>query len=102
VIDQLTSLPKKFADRSRAFPHASKLHIEGGGSLFSAALTAGAKRYIQQSSGFYLKPKVEGLATDEDSFQVDASQRISFASQRYCSLEERLLRKSSIDGLALR
>jgi 2-alkyl-3-oxoalkanoate reductase len=54
VIDQLTSLPKNLADLASALPGDRKLRIEGGGNLYRAAEAIGVRRYLQQSSGFFL------------------------------------------------
>ena len=39
-----------------AAPGDRKLRIEGGGNLHRAARPCGARRYVQQSSGFFLGP----------------------------------------------
>ena len=61
VIDQLTSLPKSPADMAAVRAIDRRLRIEGGGNLRRAALACGARRYVQQSSGFFLASG-EGLA----------------------------------------
>src|SRR5690348_4684007 len=54
VIDQLTSLPRSPADMAAARAADRRLRIEGGGNLRRAALACGVRRYVQQSSGFFL------------------------------------------------
>ncbi len=61
VIDQLTSLPKSPADMAAARATDRRLRIEGGGNLRRAALTCGARRYVQQSSGFFLAPGEDAI-----------------------------------------
>jgi nucleoside-diphosphate-sugar epimerase len=100
VIDELTSIPKT----PSALPaHAAgdrKLRIEGGGNLHRAALTCGVRRYIQQSSGFFLE--ASGALADESSpLAVNASPLIASYAQMYTDLEQRVL-DSSIEGVALR
>lgn len=102
VIDLLTSLPKNPADLPEAAAHDREVRLVGGGYLFAAAIAAQTKRYIQQSSGFYLKPKDGGLATEQDAFQVDASPNIARGAQMYRSLEERVFGDARIEGIALR
>lgn len=102
VVDLLTSLPKNLADLAKAFPHDRKLRIEGGSNLYSAAIAAGAKRYVQQSSGFYLKPEHGELATEADGFQLDSSPDISLGCQMLALLETRAFSDSRIQGIALR
>ncbi len=55
VIDQLTSLPKDPSEMAAAAPGDRKLRLEGGGNLHRAAQASGVRRYVQQSSGFFLK-----------------------------------------------
>lgn len=102
VIDMLTSLPKNPANLGKASPQDRKLRLEGGGHLFAAAGAAGATRYLQQSCGFWIKPKGEGLGTEEDPFQLDATPNISTGSQMYRLLEERVFSNERIEGVALR
>lgn len=62
VIEELTSLPEHYspenmrasADRDR------KLRLEGGRNVQDAARAAGARRYLVQSTGFFMHP-VGGL-----------------------------------------
>src|SRR5665213_2415467 len=54
VIDELTSLPKEQGEMPKYAAGDRKLRIEGGGNLFRAAIATGVRRYMQQSSGFFL------------------------------------------------
>jgi 2-alkyl-3-oxoalkanoate reductase len=54
VIDQLTSLPKHPSALITTVPGDRKLRREGGGNLYRAASASGVRRYMQQSSGFFL------------------------------------------------
>jgi nucleoside-diphosphate-sugar epimerase len=102
VIDQLTALPKNPAELVSAIPHDRQLRLEGGGNVHAAALAVGARRYVQQSSGFYLKARKGKIADEEDSFNIDASPAISLGSQMYRDLEQRALGDSRMEGVALR
>lgn len=102
VIGLLSSLSKNPAELFSAFPHDGNLRLEGGSNLHSAALEVGVKRYVQQSSGFYLKPEHSYLATEADSFQLDSSPGISSGSKMYQALEDRVFSDSRIEGIALR
>jgi nucleoside-diphosphate-sugar epimerase len=103
VIDELTSLPKKYtpeemrtaADRDR------RLRLEGGRNLQNAAKTAGARRYIVQSTGFFYGPGT-GLAIEVDPLAVDASPAIAAAAGTYTQIEHRVLGGREIAGVALR
>jgi 2-alkyl-3-oxoalkanoate reductase len=66
VIDELTSLPKEQSDMPKYAAGDKRLRIEGGGNLFRAAIASGVRRYLQQSSGFFLKA-AEGKLADESS-----------------------------------
>jgi nucleoside-diphosphate-sugar epimerase len=63
VIDELTSLPKDPADFAAAQPKDTKTRLEGTANLLKAAEIFGVRRFIQQSSGFFLRT-ADGLADE--------------------------------------
>jgi nucleoside-diphosphate-sugar epimerase len=101
VIDQLTSLPKSPADMAAARAADLRLRIEGGANLRHAALACGVRRYIQQSSGFFLAPG-EGHADESVGMAVDASPEVAFHARSYAELEARVLAPGPLEGVALR
>jgi nucleoside-diphosphate-sugar epimerase len=101
VIDQLTSLPRNPADFPTAFPVDRKLRLEGGGNLHQAAQAAGVRRYIQQSSGYFLKGD-KGLADESSPLLTYASPGILPSAQMYAEIESRLLHSGGMEGVALR
>jgi nucleoside-diphosphate-sugar epimerase len=101
VIDELTALPKHPSDLAAAGPGDRKLRLEGGGNLFRAAQAAGVRRYIQQSSGFFLKAG-SGLADESESLAVDAAPGVAANARTYAELEKRLFSMPAIEGVALR
>ena len=101
VIDELTSLPKDPADYGSAFEGDRKLRLEGGTILYRAAMTAGVRRYIQQSSGYFLKAS-QGLADETAELTLDASPGIAGAAAMYAKVEERVAGSKTIEGVALR
>jgi nucleoside-diphosphate-sugar epimerase len=101
VIDDLTSLPRTPAEIHNALPGDYKVRIEGGGNLHRAAKAAGVRRYVQQSSGFFLKAGA-GFATESDSLAVDAGGDIAVSARMYTQIEERLFSTSMPEGVALR
>jgi len=101
VIDELTSLPKDPADFPTAFPGDRKLRLEGGGNLHRIAQACGVRRYIQQSSGFFLRA-AEGLATESDALAIDASPGIAASAQMYAEIEARLKSSTAMESVALR
>ncbi|QDH16507.1 NAD-dependent epimerase/dehydratase family protein [Swingsia samuiensis] len=101
VIDQLTSLPSSPFELAERLPADKKLRLEGGGNLHAAAHACGVKRYIQQSSGFYLNAENGGLADESSTFKMDAPGHIGESSRMYAALEKRVL-ESPMEGVALR
>ena len=99
VIDELTALPKDPRDMPAYQPGDRKLRLEGGGNLHRAAQACGVRRYIQQSTGFFLRSG-NGLADESEGLAVDASPGVSTNSQTYTALETRVL--GSMEGIALR
>src|SRR5262245_3121634 len=76
VIDELTALPRSQSEMAEAAPGDRKLRLEGGGNLHRAARARGVRRYIQQTSAFFLKPG-SGLADESEGLAVDASPRVA-------------------------
>jgi nucleoside-diphosphate-sugar epimerase len=101
VIDELTALPKYPWEMEAAAPGDQKLRLEGGGNLFRAAQTYGVRRYIQQASGFFLRPG-SGLADESESLAVNASPGVAASAQTYMQLEARVLSSGAMEGVALR
>jgi nucleoside-diphosphate-sugar epimerase len=102
VIDELTSLPKEQSDMPEYAAGDRKLRIEGGGNLFRAAIASGVRRYLQQSSGLFLKPAEGTLADEFSPLDVNASPRIAASARTYTELEARLFSSNAIEGVALR
>jgi 2-alkyl-3-oxoalkanoate reductase len=100
VIDELTSLPKSSAELATAIRGDCRVRLEGGGNLHRAAEELGVKRYLQQSSGFFLKAD-GGLADEASPLAVDAGGNIALSTIMYAELEQRVL-NSSMEGVALR
>lgn len=101
VIDELTALPRSPAEMGEAAAADRKLRLEGGGNLYQAARACGVRRYIQQSSGFFLQPG-NGLADESEALAVHASPRVAAAARTYAELESRVLNDPEIEGIALR
>src|SRR3954453_2374714 len=101
VIDELTSLPRSPADMAAAAEGDRRLRLEGGGNLLAAARRWGARRYVQQASGFFLRPS-PGLGDESEGLAVDASPRVAASARTYAELEARLLSAGDIEGVALR
>ena len=101
VIDQLTALPQHPSKMAAAAAGDRKLRLEGGGNLHSAAQANGVRRYIQQASGFFLRPG-SGLADESEGLALDASPRVAASGRTYAELESRVLNAAGMEGVALR
>ena len=101
VIDELTALPKSPSEMAEAAPGDRKLRLEGGGNLHRAARACGVRRYVQQASGFFLRPG-SGLADESEGLAVDASPRVAASARTYAELEARVLNAGDTEGVALR
>src|SRR5215470_5235231 len=101
VIDELTALPRRPSEMAAAAAGDRKLRLEGGRNLHRAARARGVRRYIQQSSGFFLKPG-SGLTDESEGMAVDASPRVAASARTYAELESRVLNAEGIEGVALR
>jgi nucleoside-diphosphate-sugar epimerase len=102
VIDELTSLPREPSDMPKYAAGDRKLRTEGGGNLFRAALATGVRRYLQQSSGFFLKAAEGALADESSPLDVNASPGVAAAAGTYAALETRLFSSNAIEGVGLR
>jgi len=88
VINQLTSLPKRYTPETMNAATAGdhRLRGEGGAHLQAAAAAAGTKRYILQSCAFWYEPGA-GLADESASLAIDTTPYISQGSRFYRDLE---------------
>ena len=101
VIDELTSLPVHQSDMASAAAGDRQLRLEGGGNLIRAAQKAGVRRYIQQSSGFFVQPGA-GLADETEALAVNATPSVAAAARTYTELEHRLLKLDGMEAVILR
>src|SRR5262245_60260262 len=101
VIDELTALPRSPSEMAEAAPGDRELRLEGGGNLHRAARACGVRRYVQQASGFFLRPG-SGLADEAEGLAVDASPRVAASARAYAELEARVLNGGGVEGVALR
>ncbi len=102
IIDELTSLPKDQSDMAKYAAGDRKLRLEGGGNLLRAAIASGVQRYLQQSSGFFLKAAEGALADESSPLDVNASPAVAASARTYAELEARLFSSGAIEAVALR
>jgi hypothetical protein len=60
-----------------------KVRLEGGGNVFGASLACGVRRYLQQSSGFFLKAAAWTLANESAPLDVHASPSLYASARTY-------------------
>src|SRR5262247_2072668 len=101
VIDELTALPRHPSEMAEAAAGDRKLRLEGGGNLHRAARACGVRRYVQQASGFFLRPG-SGLADESEGMAIDAAPRVAASARAYAELEARVLNAGDMEGVALR
>jgi nucleoside-diphosphate-sugar epimerase len=103
VIDELTSLPKRYTpeEMRAAAPRDRQVRLEGGGNLHRAAIKFGVKRYLLQSTGFFYGPG-KGLASEADALAHDATPGIAASVATYTKIENRLFGYAGLEGVALR
>jgi len=103
VIEMLTSLPKEYTPQTmqEAAARNTRLRLEGGANLQSAAESVGVKRYMVQSSAFWYAPGPD-LATEETPFALDPSLPIAKGATVYVEQEKRVFGSATLEGVALR
>ena len=103
VIDELTSLPKEYTpeEMRAASERDRKIRFVGGRNIQDAAIAAGARRYIVQSTGFFYAPGT-GLATETEPLASEASPGIVGSVRTYMQIEDRALHTPDLEGIALR
>lgn len=104
VIEQMTALPKANTPENRRLTASlhSRTRREAGANLQMAALEAGVRRYIAQSSAFWSASGL-GLAGESDSLAVTgASPGVTGGAKTLDVLERRVLAASDVEGVILR
>ena len=102
VIDQLTWLPVNPADIIKSLPNDTRLRREGGANLLSAARSAGVRRYIIQSRGFYLDVPHGQLADETAGLRQDAPGEVGKSARATGEHEDQVLATPSLEGVVLR
>ena len=103
VIEELTSLPRDYTPEAMraAEERDRKVRLEGGQNVYHAARTAGARRYLVQSTGFFYGPGAR-LASETDLLAGNASPGVSGRVRTYLQIEKRVLGSRDLEGVALR
>lgn len=103
VIEQLTSLPKKYTHESMtaAATLNTRIRLEGGANVLMAAREAGTRRYLRQSIAFWAVPGI-GLADEKTTLAFDASPAVAADARTVTEIESRLLGTPNLEGIVLR
>jgi 2-alkyl-3-oxoalkanoate reductase len=103
VIEQLTAYPKTYTRESMSAAAAlnTRIRLEGGANVLAAAQTAGVRRYLRQSIGFWAIPGT-GLVDEETPLSLDASPAVAADAKIVTEIERRLLATPNLEGIALR
>jgi nucleoside-diphosphate-sugar epimerase len=103
VINQLTSLPQKYAPRKASFYEATdRVRKEGGRNLLAAAQAAGARRFLTQSICFLYAPEGDWVKDEEARPFDDAPGHFRAAVEAMTGHESEVLSADGIEGLVLR
>ena len=104
VVDQLTALPRTYTPESmRSTLAASRaVRTTGGDNVYSAAVLAGARRYVAQSGCYYYRPGY-GLADECEPWVEHAPPLVAAGVSALTAVEQRTLGSNRpLAGVALR
>jgi nucleoside-diphosphate-sugar epimerase len=103
VVNELTSLPRRYIPRRKSFYEATnRVRAEGGGNLIAAAHAAGARRFLTQSIAFLYAPEGE-MAKDEEGRPFDeAPEPFGSGVKTMIAHERAVTEAEGMEGLVLR
>jgi nucleoside-diphosphate-sugar epimerase len=103
VINELTALPRRYTpeEMRAAAPRDAEVRLNGNANLLAGTQTAGVRRYLLQSSGFWYEPG-PGLAQENAQFAFDASPGIAAGARTYAELESAAFSNDNLEVVALR
>lgn len=92
VVDQLTSLPRRYTPElmRAALAATGAVQTVGGDHVHAAAVEAGARRYVVQSGCYYYRPG-EGLAAEDEPWVEDAPPLVAATIGALTAREQRAL-----------
>jgi 2-alkyl-3-oxoalkanoate reductase len=117
VVNELTSLPKRFEPRKKdLYDATNRVRSEGTRNLIEGARAAGARRFVCQSIAFSYAPRDGGpargrglaragatpLHDEDDPLFVDAPPPFGAAARVVADMERAVLDADGMEGLVLR
>jgi nucleoside-diphosphate-sugar epimerase len=104
VISQLTDLPQSLKPRKLGEYYAANNRVrrEGTKNLLSAAIGAGARRFVSQGAAYWYAPAGGRVKTEEAPLYLDAPPPIGPAVQTIKEVEDAVLFADDIEGVILR
>ncbi len=105
VVNQLTELPRSGLKPKRLgeyYARNDRVRREGTEKLLSAALAAGARRYVGQSVAFWYEPSGNPVKDEDAALWRDAPSPIGAAVHALESSEKLVLDAAGIEGVVLR
>jgi nucleoside-diphosphate-sugar epimerase len=103
VINELTSLPRRYEPRKASFYEATdRVRSEGGRNLLEASLAAGARRFLTQSICFLYAPEGDRVKDEEARPFDDAPGHFRSAVTVMTGHEREALETEGIETLVLR
>lgn len=103
VVNQLTSLPRKYNPRRASFYEATnRVRGEGGHNLVEAARAASARRFVTQSIAFLYAPQGSWVKNEEGRPFADAPAPFGSAVETMLAHEREVVESPDFTGLALR
>ena len=104
VIDQLTALPRSYTPQAMAdaLERSNDVRVVGGGNVQTAALRAGATRFLAQSGAYFYRPG-SGLADETEPLAVDGPPMVAANVRAFQQVEARIASlPEGTTGLVLR
>jgi nucleoside-diphosphate-sugar epimerase len=103
VVNELTSLPRRYDPRRASFYEATnRLRGEGGRVLIEAARAAGARRFVTQSISFLYAPEGDWVKDEKARPFDDAPGHFGPAVRVMLEHERQVVESGDFEGLVLR
>jgi 2-alkyl-3-oxoalkanoate reductase len=105
VVNELTKLPRDYDTRKideEFYAPTNRIRTVGGGNLLTAAIDAGARRFVTQSIAFLYAPEGPMVKDEDGRPWTNAAPPFGDGVRAMVSHERAVLDAEGIDGLVLR